>query len=163
MADRLETVGHRYRVHVLEAVHDTYLAASWPALLAPADVADPLATDADVAREVALVALHLRDDFETRRIRRQPPLDDAVVRWTFGIHVGPVAGGLIGLDRPHYHLFGDAVNVASRMSTTGEPGRIQITHECHQLLAGHFDVVERGDVHVKGKGVLKTFWLQAAK
>ncbi len=52
VADRLETVGHRYRVHVLEAVHDTYLAASWPALLAPADVADPLATDADVAREV---------------------------------------------------------------------------------------------------------------
>ena len=40
--------------------------------------------------QVALVALHLRDDFETRRIRRQPPLDDAVVRWTFGIHVGNV-------------------------------------------------------------------------
>jgi adenylate cyclase len=84
---------------------------------------------------------------------------DLGLQLRIGINSGPVVAGVIGRKRFLYDLWGDAVNVASRMESAGTPGRIQITEPTHQLLAGEFECERRGQIEVKGKGALETWYL----
>uniref|UniRef100_A0A8C1U393 adenylate cyclase n=1 Tax=Cyprinus carpio TaxID=7962 RepID=A0A8C1U393_CYPCA len=84
--------------------------------------------------------------------------NDFVLR--VGINVGPVVAGVIGARRPQYDIWGNTVNVASRMDSTGEPGKIQVTEEVNRLLQSDYDLVCRGNVSVKGKGQMLTYFLE---
>ena len=63
----------------------------------------------------------------------------------------------------HYDVWGDVVNVASRMETSGLPGKIQIARGAYDLMKDHFDCVPRGKIEIKGKGELETWFLQRRK
>lgn len=76
-----------------------------------------------------------------------------------GIHTGPVVAGVIGVRKFSYDLWGDTVNTASRMESSGTPGRIHVSHQVYELLKECFQFEERGIISVKGKGEMKTYWL----
>ena len=89
--------------------------------------------------------------------------DTAELAIRIGIHSGPVTSGVLRGDKGRFQLFGDAMNSASRMETTGKPGRIHVSPQSAEILrqAGKGSWLEPRDVQifVKGKGRLQTFWL----
>jgi adenylate cyclase len=77
-----------------------------------------------------------------------------------GVHSGPLIAGVIGTHKFVYDVWGDTVNIASRMEKYGEPGRIHVSATTRKLLGDRFDFEPRGRVEVKGKGALETFFLE---
>lgn len=76
-----------------------------------------------------------------------------------GVASGPVVAGVVGARKFFYDVWGDAVNVASRMESTDVEGRIQVPQNVYERLRGEFDFEERGEVDVKGKGLMHTWYL----
>jgi len=78
-----------------------------------------------------------------------------------GLNCGPVVAGVIGARKPQYDIWGDTVNVASRMYSTGRAGLIQVTQSIYNILSTRGFTFEcRGLVDVKGKGKMVTYWLK---
>jgi adenylate cyclase len=106
---------------------------------------------ADFALDMANVAAGLKD-----------PHDDAVPL-RVGMACGPVVAGVVGSRRFFYDVWGDAVNVASRMESTDSVGRIQVPEAMHARLKDDFVLQERGSIDVKGKGPMRTWYLIGRK
>lgn len=92
-------------------------------------------------------------------LRMQEYAEATPFRFRIGINSGPAVAGVIGTRKFQYDVWGDTVNTASRMESHGEPGRIQIGEETHQLIAGEFECIPRGELGVKGKGSMQTWWV----
>ncbi|WP_217360884.1 adenylate/guanylate cyclase domain-containing protein [Ruegeria sp. HKCCA5426] len=80
-----------------------------------------------------------------------------------GVHSGPVVAGIIGSHRFLYDVWGDTVNVASRLESTGAPGRIQVSEETAQRVVHRFELSDPMDVRIKGKGQARTFYVSGRK
>ena len=80
------------------------------------------------------------------------------IRIRIGIASGPVMAGIIGTHKFSYDVWGDAVNLAARLESSGEPERVQLSAEAHRALTA-FDCERRGEVEIKGVGPLETWFL----
>jgi len=83
----------------------------------------------------------------------------ADIEFRMGINSGPVLAGVIGRKKFSYDVWGDPVNVASRMESHGEPGRIQISRATYDLIRDDFLFEPRGVISIKGKGEMETWYL----
>ncbi|HEY9737175.1 MAG TPA: adenylate/guanylate cyclase domain-containing protein, partial [Trichocoleus sp.] len=83
--------------------------------------------------------------------------DGLPLQLRIGINTGTVVAGVIGIRKFSYDLWGDAVNVASRMQSQGTPGKIQVTEATYQRLQQRYDFEQVGQVLVKGRGYMTTY------
>jgi adenylate cyclase len=105
-------------------------------------------------REPVAAAAHLAlDMFEA--------LESTGSRWRMriGIHAGPVVAGIIGTRKFAYDVWGDTVNVAARLETTAEPGRVHVSSDVAEALGDAFVLERRGLVDLKGKGAMNTWFV----
>jgi adenylate cyclase len=80
-----------------------------------------------------------------------------------GISTGSAISGVIGMKKITYDLWGNAVNLASRMQATGAAGRIQVTPSSYRRLVEQFNFEERGMTEIYGIGPMMTYWLEGKK
>jgi adenylate cyclase len=133
----------RHGLEKVKTIGDCYMASS--------GVPDP---SPDHARKAALLALDMRDVVATWAVAGRSSLELRI-----GINSGPVVAEVIGTKRFLYDLWGDAVNIASRMESHGTPGEIQITRATYEPLKDEFVCRRRGTIPVKGKGDIETWYL----
>ncbi len=93
-----------------------------------------------------------------QELQQLQPRNGHRVRFRFGINSGPVVAGVIGKSKFHYDVWGDTVNVASRMESHGIVDRIHISRNTYELIKDEFECVVQGTVSIKGKGDMQT-WL----
>ncbi|XP_039490376.1 uncharacterized protein LOC120451081 isoform X2 [Drosophila santomea] len=140
-----------YNVYKVETIGDAYMVVSGLPVKIP-DHAEQIAT-------MALDLLHQSGRFNVKHLPGVP------LQLRIGLHTGPCCAGVVGLTMPRYCLFGDTVNTASRMESTGSSWRIHMSQETRDRLEarGGYDIEPRGLIDIKGKGMMNTFWLLGKK
>ncbi|PIC50355.1 hypothetical protein B9Z55_001286 [Caenorhabditis nigoni] len=144
-----DSIIEQHDVYKVETIGDGYLCVSGL----------PHRNGNEHIRHIARMSLAFLSSLAKFRISHMP---NERINLRVGINCGSVVAGVVGLTMPRYCLFGDAVNTASRMESNGKPGRIHVSAEANRLLTevvGGFRTEARGEVIIKGKGVMETFWL----
>ena len=138
-----DQLADKYGVEKIKTIGDAYMAASGLPKPRPEHV-----------QLMARFALEMLEAVATRSA-----VDGGQLQLRVGIHTGPVIAGVIGEKRLIYDLWGDTVNIASRMEAHGVQGRIHVTESVEAILRPDFDLESRGMVDVKGRGPMKTYFL----
>ncbi len=136
-----------YGLEKIKTIGDAYMVAG--------GLPDPLPHHAEIMARMALAMQAYMGQFST------PTGDRFQIR--IGIHTGSVVAGVIGKKKFIYDLWGDTVNVASRMESSGEPGKIHVTEAVYERLKDLYLLEKRGKIRIKGKGEMTTYWLISRK
>ncbi|MFZ1687704.1 MAG: adenylate/guanylate cyclase domain-containing protein, partial [Flavobacteriales bacterium] len=140
----------RHGIEKIKTIGDSYMAAS--GLPAPTP---------DSARNIVLAALEMQAVMQGYQAEREAQGRPAF-RMRAGIHTGPVVAGIVGVKKFQYDIWGDTVNTASRMESSGEPGQVNISEATYALVkdAPDFIFTPRGKVQAKGKGELEMYFVE---
>jgi len=147
MLDRLfremDDLTARFHGTKVKTVGDAYMAVFG----APSELTD----HALMAVRTGLALLEMMASFGRRHSH------DIQVR--IGIHTGRVMGGVVGRERMQFDVFGDTVNIASRLESSGQQGKVNISHDTYKLVADRFVFEERGKIALKHKGMMNAYFV----
>ncbi|PZV16585.1 MAG: diguanylate cyclase [Leptolyngbya sp.] len=144
---KFDQLADHHRLEKIKTIGDAYMAVAGLPL-----------PRADHVRAIADIAIDMQHEITKINVP-----DGRSLSLRIGIHTGPVVAGVIGIRRFTYDLWGDTVNVASRMESQGEPERIQVTEAVYNRLKNGYNFEQRGLVTIKGKGDMTTYWLLGKK
>ena len=142
---KFDGLSHRFGGEKIKTIGDAYMVAF--------GLPEPLANHAEAA---ALMAQAMLGEIKSAR-----SVDNELLNLRIGIHTGPMVSGVIGQRKFSFDVWGNTVNIASRMESHGEPGKIHVTEAFARELAGPFQFQDRGEIQIKGSGVMRTFFLGA--
>ena len=142
MMRRFDALADKYGVEKIKTIGDAYMAV--------AGLPRPVADHADRLAQMALDMLSEKDAVAEHF--------GVTIRMRIGIASGPVMAGIIGTRKFSYDVWGDAVNLAARLESSGEPERVQLSAEARRALTS-FDSESRGEIEIKGVGPLETWFL----
>jgi adenylate cyclase len=132
----------RHRLEKIKTIGDAYMAAG-----------GLIEQDPDHLAAMAAMALAMQENIQ-KLSGEYPGLSLRI-----GLHVGSVIAGVIGIRKFIYDIWGDAVNIASRLESHGAPGRIHVSETVFQRLQGRFTFEPRGAIELKGRGPMQTYFL----
>lgn len=152
----LDATCKQHDVVKIKTIGDSYMAVAFPH-----DGASSTILTKNVEQRAARCAVEMLDAVRDVRLSVALPGRSAL-RVRIGVHSGPVTAGVIGTERLQYDVWGDTVNVASRMESSGQAGRVHITEAIVNAIENtEYRIEERGEIEVKGKGKMHTYWLEA--
>jgi adenylate cyclase len=144
---RFDLLAERHGLEKIKTIGDAYMVVGGLPT-ARADHAEAIAQMAlDMQTELQQINTRLGESFNIR----------------IGINSGPVVAGVIGIKKFIYDLWGDTVNVASRMESHGQPGQVHVSESAYKLLQYAYTLEPRGTIAIKGKGEMTTYWLKGPK
>ncbi|MGQ4647972.1 adenylate/guanylate cyclase domain-containing protein [Lyngbya aestuarii] len=141
---QFDQLAEKYGLEKIKMIGDAYMVVG--------GLPTPLTNHAYIVAQMAL-------DMQAKMVNFTN-LTEKVFQLRIGINTGPVVAGVIGISKFSYDLWGDTVNIASRMETNGIPGEIQVTANTYELLKEYFVFQKRGQIPIKGKGSMTTYLLK---
>ncbi|RFP59855.1 MAG: PAS domain S-box protein [Limnothrix sp. CACIAM 69d] len=148
---QFDHLAERHRLEKIKTLGDAYMVAAG----LPLPMEDPTAAMANMALDMQRVIQSFQEEFQQTLGRS--------LEIRVGMNTGPVIAGVIGIRKFIYDLWGDTVNIASRMESQGLASRIQVTEAVYQALRDRYEFESRGEIDVKGRGPMRTYWLTGRK